>query len=79
MGCSSISSPGAFGWTPWVDRDAGYYAILGMQLSSGDATGGVVAFSVDLEHRSSARRSATERGVQGGMGGPCICRGPLSF
>ncbi|MCY1041551.1 serine hydrolase [Corallococcus sp. bb12-1] len=49
LGCPSISSPGAFGWTPWLDRDAGYYAILGMQLGAGDATGGVVSFSVDLE------------------------------
>jgi D-alanyl-D-alanine-carboxypeptidase/D-alanyl-D-alanine-endopeptidase len=31
-GCTSISSPGAFGFTPWLDRAAGYYAILGMQL-----------------------------------------------
>jgi serine-type D-Ala-D-Ala carboxypeptidase/endopeptidase len=31
-GCASISSPGAFGFTPWLDRAAGYYAILGMQL-----------------------------------------------
>jgi D-alanyl-D-alanine-carboxypeptidase/D-alanyl-D-alanine-endopeptidase len=30
-GCNQISSPGAFGFTPWLDRDAGYYAILGMQ------------------------------------------------
>jgi D-alanyl-D-alanine-carboxypeptidase/D-alanyl-D-alanine-endopeptidase len=30
-GCRQISSPGAFGFTPWIDRDAGYYAILGMQ------------------------------------------------
>jgi D-alanyl-D-alanine-carboxypeptidase/D-alanyl-D-alanine-endopeptidase len=30
-GCQQISSPGAFGFTPWMDRDAGYYAILGMQ------------------------------------------------
>jgi CubicO group peptidase (beta-lactamase class C family) len=29
-GCSVISSPGAFGFTPWLDRDTGYYAILGM-------------------------------------------------
>ena len=29
-GCASISSPGAFGFTPWIDREAGYYAILGM-------------------------------------------------
>ncbi|WP_157995603.1 serine hydrolase domain-containing protein [Peristeroidobacter soli] len=31
-GCTSISSPGVFGFTPWLDRTAGYYAILGMQL-----------------------------------------------
>ena len=31
-GCQSISSPGAFGFTPWLDRAAGYYAILGMEL-----------------------------------------------
>jgi CubicO group peptidase (beta-lactamase class C family) len=30
-GCQQISSPGAFGFTPWIDRNAGYYAILGMQ------------------------------------------------
>jgi CubicO group peptidase (beta-lactamase class C family) len=31
-GCTSISSPGVFGFTPWLDRSAGYYAILGMEL-----------------------------------------------
>ncbi len=31
-GCAIISSPGAFGFSPWLDRDAGYYAILGMNL-----------------------------------------------
>jgi CubicO group peptidase (beta-lactamase class C family) len=29
-GCASLSSPGAFGFTPWIDREQGYYAILGM-------------------------------------------------
>jgi serine-type D-Ala-D-Ala carboxypeptidase/endopeptidase len=33
-GCNSISSPGAFGFTPWIDRDAGYYAILGTETTS---------------------------------------------
>jgi CubicO group peptidase (beta-lactamase class C family) len=37
-GCASISSPGAFGFTPWLDRDAGYYAILGMQVSNNSMT-----------------------------------------
>lgn len=33
-GCSTISSPGVFGFTPWLDRHAGYYAILGMELDA---------------------------------------------
>ncbi|WP_205520323.1 serine hydrolase domain-containing protein [Pyxidicoccus caerfyrddinensis] len=45
-GCDIISSPGAFGWTPWMDREAGYYAVLGMQLDRSNE--GVVGFSVDL-------------------------------
>jgi hypothetical protein len=48
-GCSTISSPGANGFTPWVDREHGYYAILGMELS--DTEGAVVNFSVDLQQR----------------------------
>jgi hypothetical protein len=39
-------SPGAFGFTPWVDRVGGYYAILGMDL--GGPRTGVVKFSVQL-------------------------------
>jgi len=46
-GCAQISSPGAFGFTPWLDRDAGYYAILGMEV---DRTGEVVGFAVELQH-----------------------------
>jgi len=37
-GCASISSPGAFGFTPWLDRNAGYYAILGMQVANNPTT-----------------------------------------
>lgn len=48
-GCAVISSPGAFGWTPWIDRAGGYYAVLGMEV--GDATDGVVNFSVQLEQQ----------------------------
>ncbi len=33
-----VSSPGAFGWTPWIDYDRGYWAVIGM---FDDATGGV--------------------------------------
>lgn len=46
-GCAVLSSPGAFGWTPWVDREHGYYAILGME-GAGTSDVGVVAFSVTL-------------------------------
>lgn len=48
QGCSVISSPGAFGWTPWVDRDAGYYAVLGMHLERDDPGAGVVSFAMNL-------------------------------
>ena len=37
-GCATISSPGAFGFTPWLDRSAGYYAILGMQFLNNSQT-----------------------------------------
>ena len=30
-----ISSPGAFGFTPFLDRGAGYYAVLGMEIDRG--------------------------------------------
>lgn len=40
-GCSTISSPGAFGFTPWLDRDTGYYAILGMELDDLRADRGI--------------------------------------
>lgn len=34
-GCAALSSPGAFGFTPFLDRDAGYYAVLGMEIDRG--------------------------------------------
>jgi serine-type D-Ala-D-Ala carboxypeptidase/endopeptidase len=40
-GCASISSPGLFGFTPWLDRSAGYYAILGMELDDLQADRGI--------------------------------------
>jgi CubicO group peptidase (beta-lactamase class C family) len=46
-GCSAMSSPGAFGWTPWLDRQAGYYAVIAM-LQTNASGSGVVAFSVSL-------------------------------
>jgi len=48
QGCAQISSPGAFGFTPWLDRDAGYYAILGMEV---ERSGDVVSFAVGLEQK----------------------------
>jgi len=44
--CAVLSSPGAFGFTPWFDRDSGYYAILGMEVT--DSQSGIVAFAVNL-------------------------------
>ena len=48
-GCEDLSSPGAFGFTPWLDRAAGYYAILGMELDSASVDTGVVDFAVKLQ------------------------------
>ena len=47
--CPVQTSPGAFGFTPWVDRAGGYYAILGMDV--GGQRTGVVKFSVQLAER----------------------------
>jgi CubicO group peptidase (beta-lactamase class C family) len=47
VNCPVQSSPGAFGFTPWVDRTGGYYAILGMDVGGIGRTG-VVKFSVQL-------------------------------
>lgn len=44
--CPVISSPGAFGFTPWFDREAGYYAIIAMEVTESDS--GVAPFSVQL-------------------------------
>ena len=54
--CSVISSPGKYGFTPWVDRKNQYYAILGMQLSSqneedGSHQDGVAEVSVNLQQQ----------------------------
>jgi CubicO group peptidase (beta-lactamase class C family) len=45
-GCEVISSPGAFGFNPWLDRDVGYYAILGMRIPNDQ-----VGFVVDLKQQ----------------------------
>jgi len=48
-GCTTISSPGAFGFTPWLDRQNGYFAVLGMELDN--STNGIVSFAVNLEQQ----------------------------
>jgi CubicO group peptidase (beta-lactamase class C family) len=50
-GCAELSSPGAFGFTPWFDRAAGYYAILGMELDGDQVDNGVVDFAVKLQQQ----------------------------
>ena len=45
-GCSVISSPGAFGFTPWLDRNTGYYA--GIAMEAGVADTGLAPASVRL-------------------------------
>ena len=50
-GCAELSSPGAFGFTPWFDRAAGYFAILGMELSGDAVDTGVVDFAVKLQQQ----------------------------
>jgi CubicO group peptidase (beta-lactamase class C family) len=47
-GCTNVytvSSPGLYGWTPWIDFDAGYYAVVAMEEPNGSAA------SVTLEQR----------------------------
>jgi serine-type D-Ala-D-Ala carboxypeptidase/endopeptidase len=44
----TISSPGKFGWTPWIDFDNNYYAIIAME---GDNALDSSAISVALEQR----------------------------
>jgi D-alanyl-D-alanine-carboxypeptidase/D-alanyl-D-alanine-endopeptidase len=48
-GCATISSPGAFGFTPWLDRETGYYAILGMEIPFEDNRGLAVAIEGQLK------------------------------
>lgn len=46
-GCDKISSPGALGFTPWVDRKHDYYAILGMEFT----LLGNAGFGIELEQQ----------------------------
>ncbi len=43
-GCATSkinSSPGAYGWTGWIDRDTGYYALIATQIATGGDRKGV--------------------------------------
>lgn len=45
------SSPGAFGWNPWIDFDNGYYGIIAMQelqVNGGSPTDATLAFAIAL-------------------------------
>ena len=35
------SSPGAYGWTGWIDRETGYYALIATEITSGGDRKGV--------------------------------------
>ncbi|ALJ16406.1 serine hydrolase domain-containing protein [Sphingopyxis macrogoltabida] len=35
------SSPGAYGWTGWIDRETGYYALIATQIATGGDRKGV--------------------------------------
>ena len=52
-----ISSAGAFGFTPWLDRSAGYYATIAMERTDGRATRFSVRLQQALHARSSGPRS----------------------
>jgi serine-type D-Ala-D-Ala carboxypeptidase/endopeptidase len=49
VGCAVLSSPGAFGFTPWIDRSAGYYATVAMEETIGSGAAFGTALSVLLE------------------------------
>jgi CubicO group peptidase (beta-lactamase class C family) len=46
-GCDVLSSAGAFGFMPWIDRGGGYYAIIGLE-ELGDASEFSVRLAVEL-------------------------------
>ncbi|MFO0453518.1 MAG: serine hydrolase [Pseudomonadota bacterium] len=46
-GCDVLSSAGAFGFMPWIDRAGGYYAIIGME-EVGDPTEFSTRLAVEL-------------------------------
>lgn len=48
-GAAVISSAGTFGFTPWLDRGNGYYAMLGMEDSPGSGSRFSVALQQELK------------------------------
>jgi serine-type D-Ala-D-Ala carboxypeptidase/endopeptidase len=52
-GCEVLSSAGAFGWTPWLDRRAGYHAVIATYRPPATRDGWlrVVTWSVGLQQR----------------------------
>lgn len=47
--CPRVGSAGAFGFTPWADRDAGYYAVLAMESAqAGEGSQWAFPLSLDL-------------------------------
>src|SRR3546814_9187225 len=67
------SSPGAYGWTGWIDRETGYYALIATEISSGGDRKGVELQQVmqDLIEDAIANRSEERR-----VGKECVstCR-----
>jgi CubicO group peptidase (beta-lactamase class C family) len=53
-GCAVISSPGAFGFTPWIDRQTGYYATIALEesIGSGATFGTTLALLIEPAIRS---------------------------
>ena len=46
--CPVVTSPGAYGFTPWADFDHGYYAVLAMDGPVGEASDASVLLFRDL-------------------------------
>ena len=59
--CPVIASPGAFGFTPWLDRDRGYAAILVMD--AGEAGAAAWAFPRAEEMRAAIEAATSEDAI----------------
>ena len=87
--CAELSSPGAFGFTPWFDRAAGYCAIRDVELDGDQvdnrvvdfADGGVSRAGRQAEVRARGLRDRTDAGesrlpavADAFADGACVCR-----